>query len=270
MWPMLNRKDVYLPLNAGRLVPAAKGEQEFDNAYRNVAEYGRMQFWDDKYLNDTEPFEWYHPYQFFRQPILDNIPLDGLVMVAGCGSSYMVEDMVADGYEKLVGADISRVVVGQMKVRCADLPQVSFELHDLTDTMILDDIYDGVVDKGLFDSIICSDAGEVHVMQYINELERITKDNGVFIIISHGNPDERLKFLEQYDIADSAYTPWYVDVQAVLKPEEFEGEVLDASDPKNLYFVYICAKQVDMCRKKREAQKKKSKQTVKRVPAPKI
>jgi 2-polyprenyl-3-methyl-5-hydroxy-6-metoxy-1,4-benzoquinol methylase len=47
-------------------------------------------------------------------------------MIAGCGSSNMLEDMAADGYQQLVGADISRVVIHQMKVRCADIPQVSF------------------------------------------------------------------------------------------------------------------------------------------------
>ena len=267
---MLNKKQVYTHLHDENLIPKARGQNEFDNAYRNVADYGRMQFWDDKYLQDTEPFEWYYPYQYFRQPILDNIPLDGLVMVAGCGSSYMIEDMAADGYEKLVGVDISRVAVGQMKVRCADLPHLSFELHDLTDTMIPDETYDGVVDKALFDSIICSDGGELHVTQYIAELERMTKDNGVFIIISHGKPEERLKFLEQYDLGEAGYTPWYVDVQAVLKPEEFEGEVVDANKAENLYFVYICAKQEEMCKKKRAAAKKKSKQTIRRVAAPKI
>lgn len=41
------------------------------------------------------------------------------------------------------------------------------------------------------------------------------KENGVFIIISHGNPEMRLTYLEQYDIDEPHYTPWFIDVQAV-------------------------------------------------------
>lgn len=39
---------------------------------------------------------------------------------------FYLNQMVDDGYEDVCGADISRVVIAQMKVRCEDLPAVSF------------------------------------------------------------------------------------------------------------------------------------------------
>lgn len=44
--------------------------------------------------SDLEPFEWYLGYDIYRQLILENIPKEGKVMVAGCGNSYLMEDMV--------------------------------------------------------------------------------------------------------------------------------------------------------------------------------
>lgn len=41
------------------LVAPKKGEQEFDDVISDYAQYGRIQFWDERYLNDLEPFEWF-------------------------------------------------------------------------------------------------------------------------------------------------------------------------------------------------------------------
>lgn len=48
-------------------------------------------------------------------------------------------------------------------------------------------------------------------------MERLLNDNGVFILISYGNPEQRLHFLEQYDLDLPYYTPWAIEVQALCK-----------------------------------------------------
>lgn len=48
-------------------------------------------------------------------------------------------------------------------------------------------------------------------------MERILTDIGVFIIISYGNPQQRLHFLEQHDLDEPYYTPWTIEVQALCK-----------------------------------------------------
>jgi hypothetical protein len=49
------------------------------------------------------------------------------------------------------------------------------------------------------------------------KVERLLHDTGVFIIISYGNPEMRLPFLEQTDIDVPHFTPWSVEVQALCK-----------------------------------------------------
>lgn len=111
-----------------------KGEEEFDDAVSDAAQYGKPHFWDYRYANEHEPFEWYYDYSAFRDIILDNIPLHFKVMMAGCGSSNMIGDMVDDGYEQLVAADLSRVCIAQLKYRYKDIPQISFFQGTLLDT----------------------------------------------------------------------------------------------------------------------------------------
>lgn len=39
-------------------------------------------------------------------------------------------------------------------------------------------------------------------------------------------------------------------MQGLIKPNEYENEVLDEEDPDSMYFIYICTKQEDMVTKK--------------------
>jgi hypothetical protein len=87
----------------------------------------------------------------------------------------------------------------------------------MTDTDLPENSVDAIIDKALLDSLLCSDTGSITVSQYIFEAERLLADTGVLLIISHGNPEDILPFLEQYDIDEPYYTPWLIDVQAIGK-----------------------------------------------------
>lgn len=69
------------------------GENEFDNAYSDGAQYGRVNFWDSYFAEETEPFEWYFDYYVFKETINDAVPREGKVLLAGTGNSHMPEDV---------------------------------------------------------------------------------------------------------------------------------------------------------------------------------
>jgi hypothetical protein len=58
-----------------------------------------------------------------------------------------------------VGADLSRVVIEQMKIKCADYPQIKFFQGTITDTDLPETSVDAIIDKALLDSLLCSDTG---------------------------------------------------------------------------------------------------------------
>jgi ubiquinone/menaquinone biosynthesis C-methylase UbiE len=192
-----------------------RGENEFDDTVSDQAQYGRVQFWDARYAQEHEPWEWYYPYEFFRETISENVSLSDKVMVAGCGSSNMLGDMADDGFRYLTGADISRVVITQLKYRYKNVPAISLFQGNITDTDLPEGSFDAIIDKALFDSLLCTQTSATTIAQYIFEVERLLTKTGVFIIISHGTPEQRLSLLEQYDIDEPYFTPWIIEVQGV-------------------------------------------------------
>lgn len=158
------------------------------------------------------------------------------------------------------------MVITQQKYKFKHLsPNVTFELCNVIDTNLPSNYYEAIIDKALFDSLLCTQTSIVTIAQYIYEVERMLTSNGIFLLISHGSPDTRLHLLEQYDIEEPYFTPWVIEVQAIQKPEMFIGEELDSTDPSSMYFLYICRKDPELVKRKtrrikranKEAEKKK-------------
>lgn len=200
-----------------KLAIPKRGEEEFDDATSDNAQYGRVQFWDLRYASEHEPFEWYYGYDYFQATIREKVPLDENVMIAGCGSSNMLGDMADDGYEQLTGLDISRVCIAQLRYRYKDYPQITLRNGNVTDTDLPEGSFGAIIDKALFDSLLCTQTSHITIAQYLYEVERLLHDEGVFIVISHGSPEQRLPLLEQYDIDEPQFTPWVIEVQGLSK-----------------------------------------------------
>lgn len=72
----------------------------------------------------------------------------------------------------------------------------------------------------------------------VSEIYRVLKQNGVYIIISYGQPEYRLNYLEKPEFE------WTVKVQQIAKPT-ITSSVSIASEDKespNVHYVYICRK----------------------------
>lgn len=157
-------------LNEETLGQHEHGKPGFDDVISDNAQYGRVQFWDQRYLTNPEPFEWYYDYEYFRETVIDNIPRDRKTMIAGCGTSHMAGDMANDGYTNIIAADISRVAIKQLEVRYRDMPQINFFQGTMVDTDLPEESVGAIVDKALFDSLLCTQTGPVTCAQYIVEV----------------------------------------------------------------------------------------------------
>lgn len=103
-------------------------------------QYGNVDYWDDRYEADKEPFEWYQNYSgirhFFsprylsKKHVVDDTRTDKAdpfhstkdcrVLIAGCGNSQVGETMLSDGYTKITNIDFSSIVIKQMKAKYDD------------------------------------------------------------------------------------------------------------------------------------------------------
>ena len=90
---------------------------------------GRADYWEARYAKDPDPFDWYQRYSSapaLRDLIRKNVPLPAAVLVAGCGTSRLTEDMVEDGFVGgIASVDRSRTAVDAMAERSRDRPSLS-------------------------------------------------------------------------------------------------------------------------------------------------
>ena len=150
----------------------------------------------------------------------------------------------------MTNIDSSSVVINQMADLHSDLEDMEYTVMDACAMeFIPDHCFDLIVDKALFDCLLCSSSNMHRVTKYVKEMYRVLKPGGSFVVVSHGAPDTRKAFLSSIpsgdDGADGAPL-WVVNHQSLLKPDinkesaQYQTEM--ESTAKNNHYAYICVK----------------------------
>lgn len=90
--------------------------------------------------------------------------------------------------------------------------------------------YDLAIDKSTIDALLCGKDSFVNVAKMINEVQRILKVGGYYMIISYGSPENRMMHLERdfLNFEVSIYT---------IKKDDFEEIDIDKT-----HYIYLCKK----------------------------
>lgn len=132
------------------------------------------------------------------------------VLILGCGNSTMGADMLRDGWTGgIVGIDFSETVIAQMKEKYvvsqnhaagADgKKQLDFVCADVTKPLDLwpDASFDLILCKGALDAVLCSPGSRASALAMVSECTRLlAPGHGIFFLVTAGNPDSRLEYLE--------------------------------------------------------------------------
>jgi SAM-dependent methyltransferase len=103
----------------------------------------------------------------------------------------------------VVNVDISPVVIEQMRVMDQS-PGQSWEVADCRAMpQYSDATFGSVLDKGTLDAVLCSSHGITDSAAYIDEVYRVLKPGGVFLLVSLGQPQARLVALRAGQAAPS-------------------------------------------------------------------
>ncbi|KAL5198580.1 hypothetical protein ABZP36_002092 [Zizania latifolia] len=217
--------------------------------------YGEAEYWDARYVEEGgAPYDWYQRYAALRPFVRRFAPPESRVLVIGCGSALMSEDMVDDGYVEIMNIDISSVVIEMMRKKHFNIPQLQYVQMDVRDMSIfLDESFDCAIDKGTLDSLMCGVGAPLSAAQMVLEVERLLKPGGVFMLITYGDPSVRVPHLNQPGCN------WKIVLYILPRPG-FKGEtkrcVLDPvpmtesgrlpdgfvlEDPDS-HYIYVCKK----------------------------
>ncbi|CAM9505405.1 unnamed protein product, partial [Discosporangium mesarthrocarpum] len=223
--------------------------KEYDAVPTDAAAYGKIAFWDERYSNNEEAFEWYHSWATLAPSLTQYMDEDDEILVCGCGNSELSVDMYDDGFENIVNVDVSRVVIDQMSDLYKEY-NMKWLAMDLTRTNFPDEHFDVAIDKGCLDAIVCSMDGNRRARAYLQELDRILEPEAAYICVSYAPPEDRLEMLEYWDLDNpnlclawdvhltcSTYLPCRSAAKSSIKAFEFAP--LKNAD---VYYIYVCIK----------------------------
>ncbi|XP_020585888.1 methyltransferase-like protein 13 [Phalaenopsis equestris] len=162
-------------------------------------DYGDAEYWDARYWEQGgSSFDWYQRFSALRPIINKLIPSSSKILMVGCGNARISEDMVKDGYVDLMNIDISSIVIELMRKKCMHIPQLKYMQMDVRDMGFFnDETFDSVIDKGTLDSLMCGFDAPFSAFQMIEEVNRVLKPGGIYMLITYGDPSVRIPHLNQ-------------------------------------------------------------------------
>jgi len=203
-----------------------------------MAQYGKSEYWDERYTRDPEPFDWYQRWSGVRDIVVEHVKAKAAnILMVGCGNSRMGEEMYEDGYTQIMNVDISMVCIKAMQEKYRDKVGMQFQQMDMRAMEFPEGAYNIVVDKGTLDIVLCGEGSTLNVQKALAEISRVLDSKGVYVCISHGQPSYRLTYLQRPEFG------WDVKVHTVTKPMMGQqGAVATKEDKDNVHYVYVCVK----------------------------
>ena len=179
-----------------------------------MAHYGKEEYWEDRYMKDKDPYDWYQRYNGIKDTITQYIQPDNDILMLGCGNSRMSEAMFEDSYQNITNVDISQTVIDMMSAYYKEkIPSMTFAKMDAKNLSGLEsDKYDAVIDKACFDSVLCGDNSGPNSEAMLNEVYRVLNASGVYICITYGVPEKRLSYFNNKNYE------WNITTQRAAKP----------------------------------------------------
>uniref|UniRef100_A0A0D9W422 Methyltransferase domain-containing protein n=1 Tax=Leersia perrieri TaxID=77586 RepID=A0A0D9W422_9ORYZ len=153
-----------------------------------LGDFTSRENWDKFFaLRGTgDSFEWYAEWEDLEAPLLSLLQGCGAaaaaeggkgkgpeILVPGCGSSVLSEQLYDAGFRRVTNVDFSRVLIADMLRRHARVrPEMRWRVMDMTDM------------QGGLDALMEPEAGTQLGMKYLNESKRVLKPGGKFACLT--------------------------------------------------------------------------------------
>ena len=120
------------------------------------------------------------------------------ILDVGFGTSEVPTCLFNDGWEFVTAIDISADSVRlALQRRKKEQKAMQFLQMDACHLNFPDQCFHVVFDKATFDTLVCSSRPNFSAQAYLSEVFRVLQPGGIFLMISHSGPAERLPYLVQ-------------------------------------------------------------------------
>jgi len=159
-------------------------------------------YWDARHARSGAAFfDWYLDYSRLRPIIQQEFPsceTHPEILDVGFGTSEVPTCLFNDGWEFVTAIDISADSVRlALQRRKKEQKAMQFLQMDACHLNFPDQCFHVVFDKATFDTLVCSSRPNFSAQAYLSEVFRVLQPGGIFLMISHSGPAERLPYLVQ-------------------------------------------------------------------------
>lgn len=221
--------------------------------------YGDVAYWSARYRSrDHEAYDWYVSWAHLKELLSTYLCLDSQILILGCGTSRMSDEMHAEGFVNITNVDRCESVITTVAERTQDKPTVEF--HALDAQHLLEKWtgkFEVVIEKAMLDAIACGQDHRTEIQAMLHEVSRVLRPScGVYVCVSHAPPDERFPFLVGRQGGETNVSEeygWRVVHQIVDKPGcplDAKGKSQGVDLPRSaafkleehVYHLYVCSK----------------------------
>jgi 2-polyprenyl-3-methyl-5-hydroxy-6-metoxy-1,4-benzoquinol methylase len=104
-----------------------------------MSKYGELEYWDDRFENDKDNFEFYGDFERYQEVLLlyckkQKKEPDAKILHYGCGTSKLSEDLHKGGaHTNIHSIDFSLEAIGILREQTAEIPELTWETMDALD-----------------------------------------------------------------------------------------------------------------------------------------
>lgn len=214
-------------------------------------------YWDARHARSGAAFfDWYLDYSRLRSVFHQEFPAAETqpeILDVGFGTSEIPTRLFSDGWEFVTAIDLSAesVRLAQQR-RNADQKSLQFLQMDACKLNFPDHCFHAVFDKATFDTLVCSSRPNVSAQAYLSEVFRVLMPGGVFLMVTHSGPAERMPYLLQDPSRGWKVQAARIPKQSSLNGAEAEteeaGEELETAATKSrapCYWLFLCTKPLE-------------------------
>ena len=223
--------------------------------------YSKKDYWENRFQQTEGYFDWYVGWNELREYITPLINKESVILNIGCGNSKFSEQMYLEDYQNVYNIDISDTVIDKMNVEKnkKNFDKLRYEVMDCTKLNYNDSCFDLTIDKGTFDALSCDKTDE-KIALMLNEMLRVTKPGGVFMIVTHSGPHLRLPLFLEY-LPFGSYELDYKKVELSMM-SEFINSIKSHKKNKNVSMkdalkdkAILLDSLIDVCSRKKKVEK---------------
>ncbi|OQR91396.1 methyltransferase-like protein 13-like isoform X1 [Achlya hypogyna] len=165
-------------------------------------DYGSPEYWDARYISEGNrtSHDCYFNYAAIQkglEPFFKPAKAERILIV-GCGTSTMGEDMLAAGFRDVTCMDFSSAAIRILTQRqVVKQPSIKYLVMDVRDMSAFSDgSFDAVIDKGVLDSVVCGVANSAAASSMMDEVFRILSPDGACFVFSNGTYASRAPYID--------------------------------------------------------------------------